>query len=636
MSTGGSPWGATLRDLRQQAVEAANLRALRSVARKALQDLPKSVQDFEAARKRVIAGLDKQLETLKSRRAAVRPQGSALSSSSSASASDRRSSVSSAARGPVPAAKAVAAAPARRAAAAVTCQRSPALPYAAVVASPAGSPRLLRSHPSSRVPSRTPPQASPAAGNASKERTATPQPAASAGSPSTMLLETRMRVLEEQVGSLTAQLAAAQRAHAQLQRQVQQTHSAGMATTATLTAVEQQVQKLSAAQQEQAATRDKVSLLQSKQEQLRQRQQQDACARDIVLKCPKPLPAEGTAAHVQQLLTRQLQLSLTVVRVQHLRGSGDSGSSGGSNDSAQRRHAYRISLGSRGERTAVLRTKAQRLRGTDLSIDALLTPDQLASRQQLQPVARQARTAGRTVRWRYGSLLIDGQPYTGPGSMPSPKQPAQPAPQPRPSTSPSSEEREGWQTVQRRRPKGKQQPSATGSKKALFVAAPLKQAGPAGSKPKTTKATKTAAGGSSSGKAASGGIRGQPLPAASGPDEVQRPAPCDHREPPRHRAALRLEPGSLAPGLGERVHDDFLRIGSLADNAIRDRVHECAIPVVEVRHGAFVGGRRPCHELAVSSRRRRPCAEHRVPSLYPAVPPGQAAVTAAPADRFPG
>lgn len=509
MSSGKPSWGATLRDLRRQAVEATDVQTLRTVARLTLRELPRHVRNIEAARVRVIANVDEKLETLKPRRAARRPQGSVLSTSSSASASDRRSSVSSAARGPL-----APAAPARRPAAAVTCQRSPDLPYAAVVASPIGSPRLPSSHPSPCVPSHPAPQASPAAGAATKERTATPQPEAAqqqpttpTGSPSLLLMETRMHVLEEQFVSLSAELAAVRRAHSQLQRQVQQTHAAGMANNASLTAVEQQVQELSAAQQEQAATRDKVSLLQSKQEQLRQQQQLDACACDIVLKCPEPLPAEGTAAHLQQLLSRQLQLSLTVVRVQHLRGSSSGSSSGGSSDSgAHRRHAYRVSLGSRGERTAVLRTKAQRLRGTDLSIDTLLTPDQLASKHQLQPVARQARAAGRSVRWRYGSLLIDGQPYTGPGSVPSPKQTAQPAPRARPPSSPTPEQRDGWQTVQRRRPRREQQPAASRSIKALFVAEPS-QAAPANSKPKAPKQPKSSSG--SSGGGGSKAVRGK-------------------------------------------------------------------------------------------------------------------------------
>ncbi len=46
-----------------------------------------------------------------------------------------------------------------------------------------------------------------------------------------------------------------------------------------------------------------------------------------------------------------------------------------------------------------------------------LTPDQLANRQRLQPVTRQAATAGQRVRLRHGSLLINGKPYTGPGSL---------------------------------------------------------------------------------------------------------------------------------------------------------------------------------------------------------------------------
>ena len=44
-----------------------------------------------------------------------------------------------------------------------------------------------------------------------------------------------------------------------------------------------------------------------------------------------------------------------------------------------------------------------------------------------------------------------------------------------------------------------------------------------------------------------------PVPPAPGPHQVQRPAPGDHREPARHRAAAGLEPRRVAPGLGERL-----------------------------------------------------------------------------------
>ncbi|KAI3423535.1 hypothetical protein D9Q98_010667 [Chlorella vulgaris] len=129
----------------------------------------------------------------------------------------------------------------------------------------------------------------------------------------------------------------------------------------------------------------------------------------------------------------------------------------------------RSGFGSSGQRTEVLRIKAQALRGTPLSIDALLTPDQLASKQRLMPVARQAKSAGQSVRWRYGTLLINGKPYTGPGSLPTPAEQQQQQQQQQQQAPTNASD--GYQTVQRRQRKHAQQHQpAHGSKKSLFPA----------------------------------------------------------------------------------------------------------------------------------------------------------------------
>ncbi|KAI3423540.1 hypothetical protein D9Q98_005801 [Chlorella vulgaris] len=189
-----------------------------------------------------------------------------------------------------------------------------------------------------------------------------------------------------------------------------------------------------------------------------------AYLRNLVLKTESALPAQGITAHVQDLLCQQLNIAVTVLKVQPLGNKQHSDS-----DSQNRKHAYKVGLGSSGQRTEVLRIKAQALRGTPLSIDALLTPDQLASKQRLMPVARQAKSAGQSVRWRYGTLLINGKPYTGPGSLPTPAEQQQQQQQQQQQAPTNASD--GYQTVQRRQRKHAQQHQpAHGSKKSLFPA----------------------------------------------------------------------------------------------------------------------------------------------------------------------
>lgn len=323
-----------------------------------------------------------------------------------------------------------------------------------------------------------PPAVQPAARPAPPPRPASALQSTPADQQQMASMAKQLAEMQQQLGALSSQfaelqqevrqLAESQLKHAdvprqlsQAQRQLTATHSAGMRNSSDITAVQQQLSEMQAAMLRFAATHDSVSLLQSKQQQLQQRMQQGECASSVVLKCPEALPTEDTAGHAQRLFQQQLQLQVTVLRVQPLRSS-DSG--------AQRRHCYRVDLGSRGERTKVLRVKAQRLRGTHFSIDALLTPEQRASKQQLQPVARQAKGAGRDVRWRYGQLIIDGKSYAGPGSIPAPSQSAA-----APSTSHAAADAptapgDGWQTVQRRKPKAVTGQQGKGSsKRALFV-----------------------------------------------------------------------------------------------------------------------------------------------------------------------
>ena len=348
--------------------------------------------------------------------------------------------------------------------------------------------------------------------------------------------------LQLQVADLSGKLQAAEHGLSLLRRQLITTTATTTRLEDSLTAAQLQIQELMAAKEHTAELSDSISRLHSRQQQLQQRQHLDECQRSLVFKCPTALPTAGAAPHLQQELRKLLQLQVTVQAVHPLgskqRGDGSSGSSGGASRAASK-HAYRVVLGSSGQRTEVMRIKALRLRGTPLSIDELLTPDQLASRQRLQPVARQAAAAGQRVRWQHGSLIIDGKPYTGPGSLPTPAEqvaaaaakagsPTQPLAAAQPAAA------DGWQTVQRRNNKS-QRPSAGGSKKALFAASPSgkQQQRGAGAKkqgsgskpaakPKGTRAAKQqpkSPSSGSSGAAVTGGNGG-----SSGTGKQQQPA----------------------------------------------------------------------------------------------------------------
>jgi len=281
--------------------------------------------------------------------------------------------------------------------------------------------------------------------------------------------------LQLEVAALSGRLQAAEHSISLMQRQLTAAAATAIRLEDSQTAAQLQLQELLAAKALTAELSDSISMLHTRQQQLQQRQHLGECQRSVVFKCPSPLPTDGTAQHVQQLLRKQLQLTVTVQAVHPLGGRQRSDSSSSGASRATSKHAYKVVLGSSGQRTEVMRIKAQRLRGTPLSIDELLTPNQLASRQRLQPVARQAAAAGQRVRWRHGSLLIDGKPYTGPGSLPTPAEQTAAATaqagnhSPQPAAAQTTAD--GWQTVERRGSKGKP-PAATSSKKALFAAQP--------------------------------------------------------------------------------------------------------------------------------------------------------------------
>ena len=221
---------------------------------------------------------------------------------------------------------------------------------------------------------------------------------------------------------------------AQLRRQSQQSQAAQLATQKEVAAAQASIVQLQAAVQRQDTLSDKVSLVAARQEQQARRQQLAECQRGLLVRLGDPLPPGPLAPTMQKSLTKQLGVRVTVHTAQQL---------GQERGAAMRRNtAYKVLLGSAAERLAVLKVKAASLRGTSTSIDVLLTPDQLARKQRLLPVARQAKQAGRRVQWRFDALLVDGKPYDGPGSLPLPSQQQGS----RSSVSPASQQRQHGQT----------------------------------------------------------------------------------------------------------------------------------------------------------------------------------------------
>lgn len=468
----GTPgWLAQLKHHRQVAVTAKSLDSLRELGKTYGISLARSTTDLALWREAVTKKLDDMIVSEEQGRRARRGalQGSTrFSMSSIASMSSRRSSVSSAApRLPARlAAAATAAAAAGSARLIATCEQPPCTPKAlppspaehivvdcpAEITSPAAAPARLQAAA----------QVEAVSGAAAPQHASTD--CALAQLQQQLTTEQQMRQQQQlQIETLQTELAAKSHEIQQLKQQLLATTGAGMRLAERVTVTELQVQELLAVRTQQAEARDSISKLHSQQEQLQQRQRLDECQLSVVFKDAKPLPAQGAASHLQQLLTKQLQLSITVQRVQPL------GSNQHDRSSMRSRHAYKVTLGSGGERTAVLRAKARGLRGTTMSIDALLTPDQLASKHQLLPVARQAKAAGQAVRWRYGTLLIDGKQYTGPGSLPTPAE--QHAAKAASTAAPTAEQEGGWQTVQHK----KKQPAAPKQQQKGGGAAPKQQ-----------------------------------------------------------------------------------------------------------------------------------------------------------------
>ena len=331
------------------------------------------------------------------------------------------------------------------------------------------------------------------------------------------------------------------------------THATVLRHSDQLAATDLQLQELLAARLQQNQLQDTISMLHSRQDQLQHQQQLDECQHSVVFKDSQPLPSQGAAQHLQSLLSKQLGLRLTVQKVQQLHSRQPL--PGG--DSKQLRHSYKVTLGSSGERTAVLRAKAAQLRGTSMSIDALLTAEQLASKQRLLPVARQAKAAGQSVRWRYGTLFVDGKEYTGAGSLPSP------ADQQRGRAAAASGQQhaqqadeEGWQPVLSKKKKPQQQqqraskPKPTAKQQAVAAAisgnpakAPTAAAGTAGA----AKAPAKASNGNSSSAAAAKGLRPAKAKAPkAGSSKAAAPGPATSSNSPDSEPAAQHQGGDTA------------------------------------------------------------------------------------------
>lgn len=404
---GERAWLSKLRAGRREAEEAANMTGLRSVARRFTIDCRS--KELDVARAAVFKRLDELIATQEAMLAKLAtPATSSLSQGSTAS---RRSSVSSAPR-------AVSSQPFAAAEQAAHPQGSPCT-------TPTSSQPLLQSSgptaPARFRPALPASAASPAA-KAEEEEAAGPLTQLLLGSrvqvveEENQTLKLKVESLEEALAHTKEQLAQAKDGNRKLLEQARTTQAGQLRMESRMEAMELQMTELMAANAVHMQTRDSVSLLHSEQQHLQVQQQLGECKQCIVFKGNDPLPTEGTAAHLQGVLSEQLGVQVTVQSVKQL-GRQPAPSEEGPE---QRPTAYKVVLGSSGERIEVLRVKAKALKGKPMSIGPFLTPDQLALEKRLRPVARQAKAAGKHVRWQYGGLLIDGKPYTGVGSLPTP------------------------------------------------------------------------------------------------------------------------------------------------------------------------------------------------------------------------
>ncbi|KAL4858682.1 LINE-1 retrotransposable element ORF2 protein [Chlorella vulgaris] len=162
-----------------------------------------------------------------------------------------------------------------------------------------------------------------------------PQPDSSAGQELAAALQ-RNLLHEMQIISLHNELTAVKHENVKLRQQLHATNTAGMSNSDRICALEKQVQELLAASLQHSDMHDSISKLHSRQEELVQRQKVDECQHSLVLKTESALPAQGITAHVQDLLCQQLNIAVTVLKVQPLGNKQHSDS-----DRQNRKHAYK-------------------------------------------------------------------------------------------------------------------------------------------------------------------------------------------------------------------------------------------------------------------------------------------------------
>jgi hypothetical protein len=276
-------------------------------------------------------------------------------------------------------------------------------------------------------------------------------------------LKQHQRQLEQQAEIIAQQAATLAELHMSVGKvKEQQRITQGTAGSAVegVNSLRREVERLSGEAAMTGKLQDDIGRLHSRQQQLAEQQERAECQQAVVLKMPNPLPAgQQAVAAVESFLSQELRLEAKVLRVKQL------GKDGGRQGPGNGRAAYKVVLASSRERDAVLRAKADRLRGKPFSINVLLTGQQLANKRALMPAATSAIRAGQRVQWRYDQLLIDGKPHRGAGDVPESRQqqqgdPSSTAPAAPPTVQPPVELEEGeWQSAPsrkaQRKPKGR-------------------------------------------------------------------------------------------------------------------------------------------------------------------------------------
>ena len=228
------------------------------------------------------------------------------------------------------------------------------------------------------------------------------------------LQQTQLEAQQRDIETLRSELAQLRDVTTRGDKQQAATQRSCLSVQQQVTELQARLQQQEAVAHKQAVLSDEVSRLAAKHEQQSRQRQLEECQRSLVVKDAQPLPKGPAAAFMQQMLRSRLGVQATVHAANLLGGERDS--------STRRTYAYKVVLGSTSERHTVLKAKAKALKGTTLSIDVLLTAEQANRKHSLIPVARQAKSDGRRVQWRYDTLLLDGKPYQGPGSLPLPSQ----------------------------------------------------------------------------------------------------------------------------------------------------------------------------------------------------------------------